>query len=109
MSVTDAREQGLIPETSDETLQAFSYSEMKLYKHVISHNWTVDELELISTIKLIKSTDLQVEVVNVHLHKRLATATARGRFSHNMRESDLDGDQYMTFCIFSLEEEEGTW
>ena len=30
MSVSEARDRGLIPEASDETLQAFSYSEMKL-------------------------------------------------------------------------------
>jgi hypothetical protein len=41
---------------------------MKLYKHAISYKWTVDEL--ISTIKLIKSTDFKVEDVNIDLHKR---------------------------------------
>jgi hypothetical protein len=30
--VTEARERGLIPEASDETLQAFSFSEMKRYE-----------------------------------------------------------------------------
>ena len=75
MSVSEARDQGLIPEASDETLQAFSYSEMKLYKHAISYKWTVDEL--IATIKLIKSTDFKVEDVNVDLHKRVAAAIAK--------------------------------
>lgn len=103
MSGTDARDRGLIPEASDETLQAFSYSEMKLYKHAITYKWTVDEL--ISTIKLIKSTDFKVEDVNIDLHKRVAAAIAKGHFtSHNMRESELDGDQDLTFWIRSLEE-----
>jgi hypothetical protein len=103
LSVRDAREKGLIPEASDETLRAFSYSEMKLYKHAISYKWTVDEL--IATIKLIKSTDFKVEDVNVDLHKRVAAAIAQGHFtSHNMRESDLDGDQDLTLWIRSLEE-----
>ena len=103
MSVTEAREQGLIEEASDETLKAFSYSEMKLYKHAIEYKWTVGEL--ISTIQLIKSTDFKVEDVNVDLHKRVAAAIAKGHFtSHNMRESDLDGDQDLTFWIRSLEE-----
>ncbi len=31
--VAEARERSLIPEASDELLQAFSFSEMKLYKH----------------------------------------------------------------------------
>ena len=75
MSVSEARDRGLIPEASDETLQAFSYSEMKLYKHAISYKWTVDEL--IATIKLIKSTDFKVEDVNVDLHKRVAAAIAK--------------------------------
>ncbi len=103
MSVTDARERALIPEASYETPQAFSCSEMKLFKHAISHKWRFDEL--ISTIKLIQSTDFQIEDVNVDLHKRVAAAIARGRFtSHSMRESDLDGDQDLTFWIRSLEE-----
>ncbi len=102
MSVTAVRERDLIPEASNETLQAFSYSEMKLYKHDISHKWTIDEL--ISTIKLIKSTYYKVEDVNVDLHKRVASAVARGRFtSQNMLESDLDCDEDLTFWIRSLE------
>ncbi len=36
-SVTDAREHGFRQEASDETLQAFSCSEMKLYTHAISY------------------------------------------------------------------------
>ncbi len=52
LSITDAGERGLIPEASDKTLQALSYSEMKPYKHAIAHKWTVGEL--ISTIKLSK-------------------------------------------------------
>jgi hypothetical protein len=54
---------------------------------------------------LIKQTDFQVEDVNVDLHKHVAAVIARGRFaSHNMRESDLDGDQDLTFWSRSLEE-----
>jgi hypothetical protein len=68
MSFAEATARGCIPEASDETLQAFTYSEMKLYTHAISYKWTVDEL--ISTIKLIKSTDFKVEDVNIDLHKR---------------------------------------
>ncbi len=103
--VTEARERGLIPEASDETLQAFSFSEMKLYKHATKYRWTQDEL--IATINLIKSTDLKVEDVNVDLHKRVAAAIANGHFtpaSHNMRESDLDGDQDLTLWLRSLED-----
>jgi hypothetical protein len=101
--VTEARERGLIPEASDETLQAFSFSEMKLYKHATKYRWTQDEL--IATINLIKSTDFKVEDVNVDLHKRVAAAIANGHFtSHNMRESDLDGDQDLTLWLRSLED-----
>ena len=65
--VTVARERGVIPEASNETLQAFSFSEMKLYKHAIAYKWTAEALT--ATIKLIKSTDLidhynQVDQVN---------------------------------------------
>ena len=81
--VTVARECGVIPEASHEALQAFSFSEMKLYKHAITYKWTADEL--IATIKLIKSTDFNVEDVNVDLHKRVAAAIAQGHFtSYNM-------------------------
>jgi hypothetical protein len=101
--VAEARERGLIPEASDETLQAFSFSEMKLYKHATKYRWTQDEL--IATINLIKSTDFKVEDVNVDLHKRVAAAIANGHFtSHNMRESDLDGDQDLTLWLRSLED-----
>jgi hypothetical protein len=37
LSVTEAREKSLIPQASDETLQAFSSSEMKLYKDEVSN------------------------------------------------------------------------
>jgi hypothetical protein len=40
-----------------------------------------------------------------YLHKRVAAAIAQGHFTiHNMRESDRDGDQDLTFWIRSLEE-----
>ena len=81
--VTVARERGAIPEASHEALEAFSFSEMKLYKHAITYKWTAEEL--IATIKLIKPTDFKVEDVNVDLHKRVAAAIAQGHFtSHNM-------------------------
>ncbi len=48
-----AREKGVIPEADEDTLQAFSPSEMKLYRHATDHKWRVEEL--VSTIKLIKS------------------------------------------------------
>ena len=103
MPVTEARERGLIPEASEDTLRAFSSTEMKLYKHATHYKWTVDEL--IATINLIKSTDFRVEDVNVDLHKRVAAAIAQGHFtSHNMRESDQDGDHDLTLWIRSLEE-----
>ena len=103
MPVTEARERRLIPEASEDTLRAFSSTEMKLYKHATHYKWTVDEL--IATINLIKSTDFKVQDVNVDLHKRVAAAIAQGHFtSHNMRESDLDGDHDLTFWIRSLEE-----
>ena len=35
--VTVARERGVIPEASNETLEAFSFSEIKLYKHAIAY------------------------------------------------------------------------
>jgi len=67
------------------------------------YKWTVDES--IATINLIKSTDFKVEDVNVDLHKRVAAAIAKGHFtSHNMRESDLDGDQDLTLWLRSLED-----
>ena len=101
--VTVARERGVIPEASNETLEAFSFAEMKLYKHAFAYKWTA--VELAATIKLIKSTDFKVEDVNVDLHKRVAAAIAQGHFtSHNMREGDRDGDQDLTFWIRSLEE-----
>ena len=76
---------------------------MKLYRHATDHKWTVDEL--ISTIKLIKSADFKVDDVNIDIHKRVAAAIAQGKFtSHNMRESDLDGDQDLTLWLRSLED-----
>ena len=103
MSFREATSKGLVPEASEETLRAFSASEMKLYKHATSHRWTADEL--ISTIKLIKSVDFNIDDVNVDLHKRVAAAIAQGHFtSHSMRESDRDGDQDLTFWLRSLEE-----
>ena len=77
--------------------------EMKLYRHASDHKWTVDEL--VSTIKLIKSAEFKVEDVNIDIHKRVAAAIAQGKFiNHNMRESDLDGDQDLTFWLCSLED-----
>jgi len=103
MSFSEARTKGLVPEASEETLRAFSPSEMKLYKHATSHKWKADEL--ISTIKLIKSVDFNVDDINIDLHKRVAAAIAQGYFTnHNMRESDVDGDQDLTFWLRSLEE-----
>jgi hypothetical protein len=103
LTAAAAREKGLIPEADEETLRAFTPSEMKLYRHATDHKWTVDEL--VSTIKLIKSADFSVEDVNVDIHKRVAAAIAQGKFtSHNMRESDLDGDQDLTFWLRSLED-----
>jgi hypothetical protein len=76
---------------------------MKLYKHATKYRWT--QGELIDTINLIKSTDFKVDDVNVDLHKRVAAAIANGHFtSHNMRESDLDGDQDLTLWLRSLED-----
>ena len=46
LSVNEAKDRDLIPEACDETLRAFSSSEMKLYKHAMSHKWTVDELSM---------------------------------------------------------------
>jgi hypothetical protein len=43
MSITDATE------AADKTLQDFSYSEMKLYEHAVSHKWTVGKLVSIIT------------------------------------------------------------
>jgi hypothetical protein len=52
---------GLIPDASEETLEAVRPSEMKLYKHAMAYKWTVDEL--IATINWIKSNDFKVEDV----------------------------------------------
>jgi hypothetical protein len=104
-SMTDAvaREKGVIQEADEETLLAFSPSEMKLYSHATDHTWTVDEL--VKTILLIKSAEFKVEDVNVDLHKRVPAAISQGKFnSHNMRESDLDGDQDLTFWLLTLED-----
>ncbi len=103
MPATEAKELGFIPEASSETLEAFSFSEMKRCKHAMTYKWTADEL--INSIMLIKSTELKVEVVKVDLHRRVAAAIAQRHFTrHNMRESDLDGDQGLTFWLRSLEE-----
>jgi hypothetical protein len=67
MTAPAAREKGVIPEADEETLRAFSPSEMKLYRHATDNKWTVDEL--VKTIQLINSTDFIVEDVNVDLHK----------------------------------------
>jgi hypothetical protein len=40
----DARSKGMVPEALEDTLRAFSPSEMKLYKHASSHKWKADEL-----------------------------------------------------------------
>ena len=77
--LAQARSKGLVPEASEETLRAFSVSEMKLYKHATTHKWTADEL--ISTIKLIKSVNFRVDDINVDLHKRVSAAIAQGYFS----------------------------
>lgn len=54
---------------------------------------------------MIKSVDFRVDDVNVDLHKRVSAAIAQGYFtSHSMRESDLDGDQDLTFWLRSLHE-----
>ena len=99
--VAEAREKGLIPKADTALLQAFSASEMKLYKHTTKYKWTTDELA--DTIKLIKSADFKVEDINADLHKRVAAAVALGHFtSHNMQESDLDGDQDLVFWLRSL-------
>ena len=43
--------------------------------------------------------------MNVDLHKRVSAAISLGKFnSHNMGESDLDGDQDLTFWLRSLED-----
>ena len=74
----------------------------------MTYKWTADEL--ISTIKnhqvvQINFKVFKVEDANVDLHNRMAAAIALGNFtSHNIRESDLDGDQDLTFWIRSLEE-----
>ncbi len=104
MTAAVAREKGVIPEADEETLLAFSPSEMKLYRHATEHKWTVDEL--VETIQLIKSADVfKVEDINVNLHKGVAAAILQGKFaSHNMTESDLDGDQDLTFWLRSLED-----
>ena len=64
--MSDAREKGLIPKADTAILEAFSASEMKLYKHATKYEWTIDEL--VDTIKLIKSADFNVDDINVHLH-----------------------------------------
>ena len=76
---------------------------MKQYKHAARYKWTTEELA--DTIKHIKSADFKVEDINADLHKRVAAAVALAHFtSHNMRESDLDGDQDLVFWLRSLED-----
>ncbi len=89
--VTVARVQGVIPEASNEALQAFNFSEMKLYKHAIAYKWIAEEF--IVKIKLIKSTDFKVEDVNVDLHKRVAAAIAQG----HSRVTPCDFSRVTTF------------
>ena len=55
---------------------------MKLYKHATSHKWKADEL--ISTIKLIKSVNFNVDDINVDLHKRVPDPIAKGHFTSHM-------------------------
>jgi hypothetical protein len=103
LTVSDARENGLMPKPDTAILEAFSASEIKMYKHTTKYKWTIDEL--VDTIKLIKSADFKVDDINVDLHKRIAAAVAKGHFtSHNMRESELDGDQDLLFWLRSLED-----
>ncbi len=103
MTAAAARERGVIPEADAETLRAFSPSEMKLCKHATDRKWTADEL--IKTIQLIKSADFKVDDVNVDLHKQVSAAIEQGKLnSHNMRESNLDGDQDLTFWLCALED-----
>ncbi len=62
---------------------------------------------MVKTIQLIKLADFKVEDVNVDLHKQVSAAISLGTFnSHNrdMRESDLDGDQDLTFWLRTLED-----
>ncbi len=71
---------------------------MQLHEHATKYKWTIDEL--VDTIKPIKSADFKVDDVNVDLHKRIAAVVAQGHFtSHNMRESELDGDQDLLFWL----------
>ncbi len=76
--MTYARERGFIPKADRAILEAFSASEIKLYKHATKYKWTVDEL--VDTIKLIKSADFKVNDINVDLHKRVAAAVAQGHY-----------------------------
>ena len=74
--VAEAREMGLIPKADTTLLQAFSASEMKLYKHATKYKWTVEELA--DTIKLIKSADFNVEDINADLHYMLVPPRSIG-------------------------------
>jgi hypothetical protein len=65
LSAAEARSQGLVPEASEDTLRAFSVSEMKLYKHATTYKWKVDELT--ATIKLIKSVEFRVDDVKLSM------------------------------------------
>ncbi len=73
LTVSDALEKGLIPKADTAILEAFSASEMKLYKHATKYKWTIDEL--VDTIKLIESADFKVGDINVDLHKRNSSQT----------------------------------
>ena len=83
-AVAEARDKGLIPRVDTAKFQAFSASEMKLYKHATTYKWTTDEL--LAAIKLIRSADFKMKDINEDLHKQVAAAVALGHFtSHNMR------------------------
>jgi hypothetical protein len=58
-----ARDKCVILEADEDTLLAFSPSEMKLYRHATTHKWTVEEQ--VSTIKPIKSADFKVDYIGL--------------------------------------------
>jgi hypothetical protein len=47
LAATEVRECGLKPEATEETLQAFSSSEKKLYQHhdAMAYKWIVDDFD----------------------------------------------------------------
>ena len=45
--LAQARSKGLVPEASEETLRAFSISEMKLYKHDTTHKYVIFQVYVI--------------------------------------------------------------